>query len=90
MGAGGATQPELAGPERRASAQAVRVVSVKDNKTMLFCKTCFRPEQRDCVLGDRQDVRGDRTGGVESRVKASLPGCSSSFEHLMLPFLNPV
>lgn len=37
VGAGCVTQPELAGPERRASAQEVRVVSVKDNKTMLFC-----------------------------------------------------
>lgn len=74
MGPGCATQPELAGPERRTSAQEVPVVSVKDNKTMLFCKTCFRPERRACVLGDREDVRGDSTGGVESRVKASLPG----------------
>lgn len=63
MGTGGATQSELVGPERRASAQEVRVVSGKDNKTMLFCKTCFCPERRDCVLGDREDVRVTEQGG---------------------------
>lgn len=49
------------------------VAGVKDDKTVLFGKTCFRPERWDCDLGDRKDISGDGAGRrAESRGKALI------------------